>query len=102
MKYRRSLPVAFQDLKDSIRLVKLDDSLVSVNTHLLFLMIFKLVLIKGKKVIVRHLLNNSLTHKLTQYAQLHYILDYLDKTPFNLVSELESSGNNFEVIQPWG
>ena len=95
VKYCRSLPVAFQDVKDSIRLVKLDDSLISVEYSLVIANDFQVSANKGsKKIPVRHLLN-SLSHKLTQYAQLKNILDYLNKIPFNLASELESSGKEF-------
>ena len=92
MKYCRSLPVAFQDVKDSIRLVKLDDSLVSVEYSLVIANDFQVSANKGSKKIPVHHLLNSLSHKLRQYAQLKNILDYLNKIPFNLASELESSG----------
>ena len=92
VKYCRSLPVVFQDVKESIRLVKLDDSIVSVEYSLVIGNELQVSANKGSKMIpVRHLLNSP-SHKLTQYGQLKNILDYLNKIPLNLASELEPSG----------
>ena len=39
---------------------------------------------------------------MTHYAQLYNILDYIDKTLFNLASELESSGNRILELYNFG